>query len=273
MTVNWTSDQSLSGGEFGVWVRSATEDWYIGQLVPATGDFTKTITLGLPAGSGYQVILAYRPTAGSGSWGSWTTSWWSFAVTAGLPYLTITSPTGPGTYASGSAMTVNWTSDQSLSGGQFCAWVRSGSGTWYIGQLVPASGGTDFTTDLVLNVPTGTGYQVHPGLPAHGRLRKLGELRHQLVVVHRDCRDTPIFRRVRGGLGAVDIDRESNLGYHHLSGRGRFVVRVLRRQLRRTPRSVSQQHGQLDGSRSVRSIGGHDCHAGIRPVPEHRTEL
>ena len=160
MTVNWTSDQSLSGGEFGVWVRSATEDWYIGQLVPATGDFTKTITLGLPAGSGYQVILAYRPTAGSGSWGSWTTSWWSFTVTAGLPYLTITSPTGPGTYTSGSTMTVNWTSDQSLSGGQFCAWVRSGSGTWYIGQLVPASEGTDFTTDLVLNVPTGTGYQV-----------------------------------------------------------------------------------------------------------------
>ena len=35
LTVNWTSDQALSTGEFGVWVRSATEDWYIGQLIPA----------------------------------------------------------------------------------------------------------------------------------------------------------------------------------------------------------------------------------------------
>ena len=162
MTVGWTSDQALSTGEFGVWVRSSSDTWYIGQVVPATGgtSFSTPITLSLPTGSGYQVIVAYRPTSGSGTWGSWATSWWSFAVSSGLPYLTITSPAGPDTYASGDPMTVGWTSDQALSTGEFGVWVRSSSDTWYIGQVVPATGGTSFSTPITLSLPTGSGYQV-----------------------------------------------------------------------------------------------------------------
>ena len=162
MTVSWTSDQVLTSGEFGVWVRSATQGWYIGQLVPATGgtSFSKAITLGLPTGSGYQVIVAYRPTNGS-TWGSWCTSWWSFTVTPGLPYLTIDAPSSPGTYATSQSLGVSWTSDQSLSGGEFGVWVRSASGSWYIGQRVAATGGTNFSTNVPLSsLPPGSGYQV-----------------------------------------------------------------------------------------------------------------
>jgi len=159
MTVNWTSDQSLSTGEFGVWVRSSSDGWYIGQLVPAGGgtSFSKTIALSVPAGSGYQIIVAYRATPSS-TWGCWATSWWSFTVNLGLPYLTIAAPSGS-TYTVGDSMTLNWTSDQPLSTGEFGVWLRSGTGSWYVGQVAPATGGTNFLTNLVLNVPAGSGYQ------------------------------------------------------------------------------------------------------------------
>ncbi len=167
MTVSWTTDQNLSSGEFGVWVRSANQNWFIGQLVPASGgkSFSQTITLSLPAASGYQVIVAYRPTSSS-TWGSWATSWWSFTVTPGLPYLSITAPSGSGTYSSGSSLTVGWTSDQNLSSGEFGVWVRSASGSWYIGQLVPATGGTSFSQTITLSLPAGSGYQVIVGYRA-----------------------------------------------------------------------------------------------------------
>ena len=161
MTVGWTSDQALTTGEFGVWVRSSSDQWYIGQIVPATGGtgFSKTITLGLPAASGYQVIVAYRPSSSAG-WGCWATSWWSFEVTSGDPFLTVTTPSGPGTYASGDTMTVSWTSDQNLTTGEFGVWVRSAGDQWYIGQLVSATGGTGFSKTITLGLPAAGGYQV-----------------------------------------------------------------------------------------------------------------
>jgi uncharacterized protein YkwD len=84
LAVSWTSDQSLGSGEFGMWVRSGTGNWYIGQLVSATGGtgFSQTIPLSVPAGTGYQVIVAYRSSS-SESWGSWSTSSGSFTVTPG----------------------------------------------------------------------------------------------------------------------------------------------------------------------------------------------
>jgi len=162
MTVSWTSDQNLTTGEFGVWVRSAGDQWYIGQLVSATGGtgFSKTITLGLPAAGGYQVIVAYRPSSSAG-WGSWATSWWSFQVTAGLPYLSITAPSAAGTYTTSQSLGVTWISDQNLSSGEFGVWVRSSSDQWYMGQIVPAAGGTSFSTSLPLaDLPPASGYQV-----------------------------------------------------------------------------------------------------------------
>jgi len=77
-------------------------------VVPATGgtSFSTPITLSLPTGSGYQVIVAYRPTSGSGTWGSFVSTWWSFTVTATMPAITfgqtlagsITTPAEMDTY-------------------------------------------------------------------------------------------------------------------------------------------------------------------------------
>ena len=84
LTVNWTASSAVGVGEFGIWARSAAGGWYIATLVPASGGTTYTtgLTLNVPVGSGYQAIVAWRPTVGSGAWGSWATSPGSFTVTA-----------------------------------------------------------------------------------------------------------------------------------------------------------------------------------------------
>ena len=67
-----SSDVALASGEFGLWLRSGAGNWYSGAVVPASGgkSFTTDVTLDVPEGSGYQVVIAYRATPGSGEWGS-----------------------------------------------------------------------------------------------------------------------------------------------------------------------------------------------------------
>lgn len=61
LTVSRTTSSAAASGEFGVWARSAAGAWYIGKLVPAGGGggFTTALTLEVPAGTGYQAIVAY----------------------------------------------------------------------------------------------------------------------------------------------------------------------------------------------------------------------
>jgi hypothetical protein len=164
--VNWSSDQDLSTGQFAVWARSTEGNWYVGQLVAATGGtgFTTDLPLtGVPPGW-YQVIVAYRPTVGSGAWVSWATSYgFVFSVDAApTPALTITAPTGLGEYAPGDTFTATWTSDPSLTTGQFAVWVRSPGNDWYwMAPLVPATGAASYSSTVDLTgVPAGLGYQV-----------------------------------------------------------------------------------------------------------------
>ena len=43
--------------------------------------FRTSVALDVPAGTGYQAIVAWRPTAGSGSWVSFGTQTGAFTVT------------------------------------------------------------------------------------------------------------------------------------------------------------------------------------------------
>ena len=87
LTVSWTTSPAAAAGEFGLWARSASGGWYGGQLVAASGlaAYSTTLTLDVPPGSGYQAIVAWRPTAGSGDWVSSGTSPGSFTVTRRPP--------------------------------------------------------------------------------------------------------------------------------------------------------------------------------------------
>ncbi len=92
LTVSWTTSPAPTAGEFGVWARSAAGDLYIERLLAAGGgtSFYTFLVLDVPLGSGYQAIVAWRPTAGSGDWVSFGTSPGSFTVTRRPP-----PPQGP----------------------------------------------------------------------------------------------------------------------------------------------------------------------------------
>jgi len=83
----------------------------------------------------------------------------SFTVTAAAPLVTVSAPTGTGSYLRGDNLTVSWTIAPDAAAGEFGLWARSPAGGWYIGKLVPASGAASFTASLTLDVPTGGGYQ------------------------------------------------------------------------------------------------------------------
>ena len=84
LTVEWTTSNNVTYGEFRLGVRSPAGDWSIGKLVPATGaaSYTAGLTLDVRPGSDYEAMVAWRPVAGSGLWGAYATSPGSFAVTA-----------------------------------------------------------------------------------------------------------------------------------------------------------------------------------------------
>jgi len=137
-------------------MRSGSQQDYLYSLVPASGgtSFSTTITLDVPAGSDYQAVVAWRPTAGSGDWINWGTSPGSFTVDLTIA---VTAPMGTSTRVQGIPLTVSWTTSGAVSSGEFCVWLRERD-DWYVPKLVAASGGTSFSTTITLDVPTGASH-------------------------------------------------------------------------------------------------------------------
>jgi len=93
------------------------------------------------------------------TWGGTGLSATSFIVTAAAPLITVTAPTGTGSYEQGGSLTVSWTTAPATAAGEFGVWARSAGGGLYIGKLVPASGAASYATSLTLDLPAGSGYQ------------------------------------------------------------------------------------------------------------------
>ncbi len=93
LTVSWGNSTDVAYGEFGLGVRSAAGDWSIGKLVPASGaaNYTTSLTVDVPVGSGYKAEVAWRPVVGSGPWDVFATSPGSFVVTASSAAKAITA--------------------------------------------------------------------------------------------------------------------------------------------------------------------------------------
>ena len=128
--MSWTTNSAVATGEFGVWVRSSD-----GLLVHRQArrrqrrhQLPTSVALDVPAGTGYQAIVAWRPMAGSGTWVDFGTQTGAFTVTAATPALTVTAPTSTGSYAVGASLTVSWTTNSAVSSGEFGVWVRSSDG-------------------------------------------------------------------------------------------------------------------------------------------------
>ena len=51
-----------------MWADSGS-GWYIGKLVPSDGttSYATNVTLDVPVGASYRIVVGYRPTVGSGA--------------------------------------------------------------------------------------------------------------------------------------------------------------------------------------------------------------
>jgi FtsP/CotA-like multicopper oxidase with cupredoxin domain len=76
--------------------------------------------------------------------------------------ISVTAPTGGGSYVQSSSLPVSWTTNTPVGSGEFAVWADSGSG-FYIGKFVPTNGTASYSTNLPLNVPTGTTYSILVG--------------------------------------------------------------------------------------------------------------
>ena len=168
LPVSWTTGAAVSSGEFAVWADSGS-GWYIGKLVPNNGTaaYSTSVTLDVPVGSSYRIVVGYRPTVGNGAFTAFACNPGPFAVTAGVPALTITVPTITGTYiAPNASLPVSWTTSAAVGAGEFAVWADSGSG-WYIGKLVPNNG-------TAPTPPASRSTCRRPHLPDPGRLQTHG---------------------------------------------------------------------------------------------------
>jgi hypothetical protein len=126
-----------------VWVRSSGGDWFSPGLVPTTGSASYTTDLdltGVPAGLGYEVVVAYRPVAGSGAFANWATSPGNFSVDMAAPVLSVTALSG-GYYSQASDFAISWTTTPGQDTGEYGVWLYDGT-SWYLSQLVAAPANT-----------------------------------------------------------------------------------------------------------------------------------
>ena len=154
--VTWTTPSAVTSGEFGVWIRSSTGSWYVGAIVAANGtaSYARNVNLSMIPGSGYYATVYWRPTPTSG-WINGAVGP-AFTITAAGPTATVTAPSG--SFAQGTITPVNWTTATPLASGEFGVWVRSSTGAWYIGAVVPANGTSSYSRTVNLSMAQGTGY-------------------------------------------------------------------------------------------------------------------
>ena len=162
LPVSWTTNTPVSAGEFQVSVQSSLGTTYASQTVAPNGGVSYASTFSLakvPVASGYQVVVAYRPTAGSGAFTATGTG--SFAV---VP-LTINVDPISGTYPQTANLSVTWTTSGPVSSSSdplntFDVSVQGHGGIWHVGT-VPANGTVHYTTPVGLaSVPVGSGYTI-----------------------------------------------------------------------------------------------------------------
>ena len=64
LPVEWTTNATPSGGEFGIWIVSSGNTWTLGKVVPVNGStYVDSVVMNVPAGVGYQIYVYYRPSS------------------------------------------------------------------------------------------------------------------------------------------------------------------------------------------------------------------
>jgi hypothetical protein len=116
-----------------------------------------------PARSDYKLGVYYRPDAGV--WGGWTASDLSdnaFEVTGGAFSVTVTSPNGSESWASGSTQDLAWEVSSAVSKGAFNLWLIDGDGNWVntVETVYGVAGKTQYSASWVVNAPARSDYKL-----------------------------------------------------------------------------------------------------------------
>ena len=167
VTVTWTSARHYAIDDtFKVWMRDSDGVFRGMQTytVASATDTSFTMSYPVPSfpGTGNQIVVAAVSGSDLTNWG---TSPGSFTVSgATAQAITVTAPTGTGSYAAGDELTVKWTMSQAPAAGTFDVYVRSASGSsWFLfDQFTASTSVTSYTSTHTLasaGVPAGTGYQ------------------------------------------------------------------------------------------------------------------
>ena len=161
LPVTWTTNQTVGSGQFSLWVVSPSNGWYVGKIVNADGtaSYANSVTLNVPADTGYRIFVYYRATTGD-PWGIYGMSPGTVNVTAVFNAITVTAPTGTSSRAQGAAQPVTWTTNTTVTSGQFSLWVVSSGNGWYVGKIVAADGTASYSNSVTMNVPVDTGYRI-----------------------------------------------------------------------------------------------------------------
>ena len=157
VTVRWVSTLVAWGdqyglGEFCVCLRSADGQLYAAKTMPGSDAwygvagpgsvvfaYRMPLSLDVPVGKDYQVMVGWRPTIGTGFFGAWATSVYTYNVTS--IGITVAVPKGTVSYSQGSSLPVSWTTGSAVAaGGDFFVCVRSAAGVFYAPTTVAATG-------------------------------------------------------------------------------------------------------------------------------------
>ena len=187
VTVRWVSTLVAWGdqyglGEFCVCLRSADGQLYAAKTMPGSDAwygagapgavvfaYRMPLSLDVPAGKDYQVMVGWRPTIGTGFFGAWATSVYTYNVTS--IGITVAVPKGTASYLQGGSLPVSWTTGSAVAaGGDFFVCVRSAAGVFYAPTTVAATGVDTYSTTVKLdNVPLAGDYTAIVGWrPAAG---------------------------------------------------------------------------------------------------------
>ena len=166
--LTWDISSPISTGAFNLWLIDGNGNWLstVGTVLAEAGktQYSASWSVNAPTRSDYKLTVYYRPDANV--WGGWTANDISnnnFAVTSSSSLtLTVTSPNGAESWASGSTQNLTWEISSPVSEGAFSLWLIDGDGNWLntVGTVLAEAGRTQYGASWQVNAPVRGDYKL-----------------------------------------------------------------------------------------------------------------
>jgi hypothetical protein len=163
-TVTWTLNKVALQGEFCIWLVDGANRWGNDTHIPVSPvktSYSYDLPITVRDGSGYRLYLYYRNNTGVWEWQNST--WSNNDITiSGAPVITLTSPTEPVSWKSGSSQRVTWEIDSIQPQGEFRIWLVDSANRWENMTSVPVNPSERFYSyDMPITARDGNGYRMY----------------------------------------------------------------------------------------------------------------